>query len=181
MYGILLSKSFEQEGDIMKKILFFATMLLMLSMFLVGCEIGTIPETTTTSTSAEEITPPIEGIVYEASADGTYAIVVGYEGTDTHIVIEATYNDLPVLVIGNGAFASKTFTSVVIPDSVTTIGEDAFAACESLTDVNYIGSVEQWAQISIDSGNDVLASVTMHYNYGQNSSGTELPDDHPFD
>ena len=166
----------------MKKILIFAVTLMLLTAFLVGCQVGTIEKTTETSTSTDEIKPPVEGVAYEISEDGTYAIAVGYEGTEAHVVIADTYSNLPVLEIADEAFISKTFVSILIPDSITVIGVDAFAACENLIDVNYTGSADQWAQISIGAGNDALASASMHYNYGQPSSGVELPDDeNPFD
>ena len=42
---------------------------------------------------------PTEGILYEVSADGTYAEVVGYAGTATRIMIADTYQGLPVKTI----------------------------------------------------------------------------------
>ena len=56
-------------------------------------------------------------------------------------------------------------TSVMIPDSVTSIDWDAFSGCSSLTDVYYGGSEEQWKEISMGSGNECLTSATIHYNH----------------
>ena len=69
------------------------------------------------------------GLEYELSDDGTAYTVVGVGSTgDTNIVIPATYNGLPVTSIGSGAFSGcRSLTSVTIPDSVTSIGEYAFA------------------------------------------------------
>ena len=64
------------------------------------------------------------------------------------------------------AFDGNTIiTSVIIPDSVTSIGECAFYYCPSLTDVYYTGSAEEWASISIGLDNDRLTNATIHYNY----------------
>ena len=79
---------------------------------------------------------PTEGILYEISADGTYAEVVGYEGTATQIVIADTYEGLPVTVILDKAFYQNTsITSVIIPDSVIKICYEAFSNCSKLSDV----------------------------------------------
>ena len=53
-------------------------------------------------------------------------VITGYKGTETALVIPAEINGNPVKIIGNRAFIEKNFTSVVIPDSVTTIEEMAF-------------------------------------------------------
>lgn len=55
---------------------------------------------------------------------------------DADIVIPATHNGLPVVAIGNSAFSRvTTLSSIVIPDSITSIGKFAFEACslESIT------------------------------------------------
>ena len=90
-----------------------------------------------------------EGIVYDVSADGTYAMVVAYNGTAKKIRIADTYNGLPVTTIYSNAFYDNdTITSVIIPDSVTSIGYEAFCACSSLTGVvipDSVTSIDSWA------------------------------------
>ena len=77
-----------------------------------------------------------EGIVYDVSADGTYAVVAAYKGTAKNIRIADTYNGLPVTTIYSKAFYDNdTITSVIIPDSVTNIGSNAFWSCSYLTNV----------------------------------------------
>ena len=65
--------------------------------------------------------------------------------------------------ISDWAFSSMThLTSVTIPATVTSIGEEAFKDCESLSDVYYGGSLAQWAAVSMGSGNEPLTSATLH-------------------
>ena len=60
--------------------------------------------------------------------------VAGCASTVTAAVIPAEYQGLPVLHIGKEAFkAHKNLTSVVLPDSVETIGEGAFYDCYKLS------------------------------------------------
>ena len=71
------------------------------------------------------------GLAYSLNSDGKgYTVVgIGY-CEDTDLVIPATYRGLPVTAIGSNAFESvRSFKSVSIPASVTTIGEKAFAHC----------------------------------------------------
>jgi hypothetical protein len=71
-----------------------------------------------------------------------------------------------VTSIGEDAFYGCTgLVSIVIPNSVTTIGKSAFYDCYSLTNVYYTGTKEEWAAISIKYGNSVLTDATIHYNY----------------
>ena len=97
--------------------------------------------------------------------------------------------DSSVTSIGDFAFTFCTGKTVItIPDNVTSIGESTFAYCTNLTDVticknvtkigwrafyecsglktvNYRGSSEQWENIFIESGNDLLQDATIVYNY----------------
>jgi len=52
--------------------------------------------------------------------------ITGYSGTDSEMEIPAEINGNPVKIIGERAFYKNPFTSVVIPDSVTVIGDSAF-------------------------------------------------------
>ena len=74
------------------------------------------------------------GVIYDLSADGTYAEVIGYEGTDTTVVIAEEYQGKPVTVIYDKAFYdNNNIKSVILPDNLITIGNSAFDDCNSLT------------------------------------------------
>ena len=62
-------------------------------------------------------------------------IIVDYIGTAKNVVIPSMYKGKPILKIGNEVFYNKNISSVIIPDSVTSIGNGAFLYCDSLTSV----------------------------------------------
>ena len=88
---------------------------------------------------------PSSGIIYDVSADGTYAEVLDYTGAATKIKIASEYNGLPVKNIYSNAFKEKEITSVIIPDSVTSIGYRAFYYCTDLKSVTILGGITNWA------------------------------------
>jgi hypothetical protein len=55
---------------------------------------------------------------------------------DGMVFIPSSTNGYPVVAIGNAAFSVSSLTSVTIPNSVTSIGYNAFILCQSLTNVD---------------------------------------------
>ena len=124
--------------------------------------------------------------LYLGNADNPYLVFVEAKDTSitsceinnrTKIILYNAFRDcsssLESVVIGNSvtsigqqAFENcSSLTKVTIPDSVTSIGFQAFENCSSLTTVNYKGTQEQWKKISINYGNEDLKSATINYNY----------------
>ena len=90
-----------------------------------------------------------EGLAYELSASGTECICVGIgTSTDTDIIIAREVNGLPVTKIRTNAFFGGRITSVIIPDSITSIGQGAFCLCNSLTSITV--NEENTSYCSID-------------------------------
>ena len=54
--------------------------------------------------------------------------------------------------------------TIVIPESVKSIGDGAFNGCMILKDVYYSGNEEQWSEISVGTNNDLLFCATVHFN-----------------
>lgn len=82
--------------------------------------------------------PASEGLDMVLISEGEYTVSGIGTCTDTEILIPTTYNDLPVVSVEASAFLNNTaITSVVLPDSITSIGEKAFNGCESLTSVTF--------------------------------------------
>lgn len=76
---------------------------------------------------------PIEDFEFEFS--NGEVIITEYIGTEREIKIPDKIEGRPVTVIGESAFEDYDLESVVIPDSVVKIEENAFYACECLVNV----------------------------------------------
>jgi hypothetical protein len=68
-----------------------------------------------------------QGFIYNTNT-GTVT-VTGYNGPNGNVTIPVTLAGLPVTSIGPYAFYQKAVASVLIPDTVTNIGEHAFDQC----------------------------------------------------
>ncbi len=82
------------------------------------------------------------GLEYKLQNDGTSYSVVGIGTcTDTDIAIPSKYNNLPVIHINDKAFVlNSSLTSVILPDSITSIGSNAFGICPSIKSITFIGN-----------------------------------------
>lgn len=85
-----------------------------------------------------------KGLVFELNQDGeSYAVKGMGDCTDTQIIVPRTHDGKPVTAIAGGAFwCQNTLQSVVILDSVTSVGNMAFADCEALTSVSLPSGLE---------------------------------------
>ena len=80
----------------------------------------------------------------------TEAVITGYKGIDNDLVIPDSIDNAVVTSIGVKAFAeSNQFESITIPDSIGSIGEDAFCECNGLKKV-YVSSIEDWCKIKFE-------------------------------
>lgn len=86
---------------------------------------------------------------YEDSSNKDFVIETGvlkeYTGEDTAVQIPNN-----VLAISGAFIGNKYLRGVIIPDSVTSIGGDAFSGCSSLTQISLPDSVTEirWAAFS---------------------------------
>ncbi len=102
------------------------------------------------------ITEGIEVVINDTKyyLEDANAIVTGCQGTLTELIIPSTitYNNSNYSVTSicdNAFYDCNGLTSVTIPNSVTSIGSSAFYDCTSLTSVNYLGTVEEWCNITL--------------------------------
>ncbi len=76
---------------------------------------------------------------YSVNGNGTVTIT-GYTG-GAIVNIPATLNGYEVAAVGASAFAGQAITSVAIPKTVTSIGDNAFRNCTKLTRVTILGDL----------------------------------------
>ena len=96
---------------------------------------------------------------YNALDDGTIEIT-SYSGSAENIVIPAQIDGKSVTRIGNNAFEKSSAKEIVIPDSVTEIGSQAFSGCGKLTGVSIPNSVTMIRDRAFFDCNS-LASITI--------------------
>lgn len=92
--------------------------------------------------------------------NNTAVIVTSYNGTAADVTIPSRYKGKPVTAIGHAAFFNSAVTSVTIPDSVTSISDDAFVNCPQLTNISIPNSVT-YIGFSAFSSCTSLKSITL--------------------
>ena len=88
-----------------------------------------------------------EGLEWKLNADGRLTI-----NGNGEIVADPAW----------GEHADK-ITSISIASGITSIAENAFAACPNVTDIYYDGTKAEWNAIKIAAGNDALTGATIHF------------------
>lgn len=104
-----------------------------------------------------------DGLSYKISEQ--QALVSGYTGSATEVIIPAQIDGYSVCGIGVSAFADcDNIESVTIGNNIKRISENAFSGCTRLEDIWYLGSETDKNEIDIDNSNDELNTATWHYN-----------------
>ena len=94
-------------------------------------------------------------------------VVTGIEdaaGVET-LVIPSEYDGQPVVRIADSAFEKgySGIKAVVFPESITSVGSNAFRGLGTACDVAYLGTLEQWCDIDISSslGTSIFSSFQL--------------------
>ena len=143
----------------------------------------------------------VDPYYYIMQEDGTYAISLQYneksgiekysdiynakknkqDSLGENIVIPSSYQGVPVTAIADDAFNRyfdyfdmPQIKSITIPDSVTSIGEDAFFG-SVLTSIYYTGDVASWCGIS-GLGNLMSGSRTLYIDGNKLEGKLTIPD-----
>ena len=128
------------------------------------------------------------GLVYELSDDG-YSYYLANIGTctDAEVVVPKVYDNKIVTAIGDTAFVSRdaqstsnpnntTITTIVLPDTIKTIGKAAFAYCTSLSTIvlpENLEAIDMYAFMGCSSLETIIVpdSVTNLAEYAFANSG----------
>lgn len=82
--------------------------------------------------------PYTKGLTFSGSS------VTGYTGSAAEVVIPAKYNNYTIMsVAANAVKSNTTITSVEVPDTVTTLGEYAFAECTYLRTISLPANISE--------------------------------------
>ena len=108
-----------------RKILFLLSSCITIIMLLV---LSQNPQTVSADTG---------GFTYNISQSGIS--ITDYNGADRNLIIPQQIDGYVVVGISQSAFSDATLTSIVIPESVTYIGNNAFANCSNLTSIRFMG------------------------------------------
>ncbi len=100
------------------------------------------------------------GLEFTLNEDSTYT-VSGYTGTSSNVVVPESYQGLPVAHIGNSAFRGRSLATVKLPNSIISIGDQAFYACVVLTNITF--------------GNNLVSIGTQAFMYCSNITSISLP------
>ena len=92
------------------------------------------------------------------------AILDDHEVDGFWLDVNEYFADVKSIVISEGISTIHSYTfqscsnleSITVPTTVTLIGEGAFAGCSSLKTVIYNGTEEQFAQVVVEEGNELL-------------------------
>ena len=97
---------------------------------------------------------------FDYTIEGNQVTIKGYYGSETAIVVPSLIEGYPVTKIGNYAFDNSNFVSVKLPNSVQSVGEQAFAWSKSLKSIEFGTGLKV---IGPDAFNDcaVLENVTL--------------------
>ena len=103
-----------------------------------------------------------QGLAFCLKDDGTYAVEIGDAKYLSKIEIPATYNGKAVTEVGRFCDDNENniLQEIIIPNSVTTIGEHAFETCTNLTSVTIPDSVTAIGEHAFEACTN-LTSVTI--------------------
>lgn len=103
----------------------------------------------------------IDGYLF-CTYDGTNYLL-GYAGNETELTLPENYNGESYQIYKYAFFNCKDLKSIIIPDSVTTIGNGSFKDCNKLTSITIPSSITKIGACAF-SGCSSLKNITLPNN-----------------
>ena len=143
----------------MKKVISYILCVCLIITLFSGAGLFSVSAATYSGTCGDNVTWSYDASTYTLTISGTDEMSNyshSYNSAGTSAPWSQYYNTIKSLIIedsvtsiGGYAFRNHTgLTSVTIPDSITSIGNYAFEGCTRLKKVNYIGDIANWCKIS---------------------------------
>lgn len=108
-------------------------------VYIVYSETNVAPQPTETVTKDSE-EPQMTEYKYTIDKNTGTAIINKYLGDDTVVWVPEKISGYTVTGIGSKCFEKQSLKGVVIPETVTSIGNNAFQGCKNLTSVTFKGA-----------------------------------------
>lgn len=105
-----------------------------------------------------------EGLSFTYNKSGDYYAVSGYKGSEADVVIPVVYEGKPVMEIGANVFyGKKGIDSVVIPETIDKIGNNAFAysSVKEIVGGKYLESIGSGAFLECNNLENFFFSSTI--------------------
>ena len=100
-------------------------------------------------TNLTSITIPFVGEKADGAGSISFGYIFGYDAPESLKEVIITGGES----IADGAFEGlASLTTVTIPDTVTTLGDNVFEGCTSLEKIIFNGTIEQWKALESNSG-----------------------------
>ena len=96
----------------------------------------------------EQVNPASD---FAYTADGGEVTITDYIGTSEHVLIPDAIDGLPVTALADKAFYEKHVTTVVVPDSVTEIGDLCFSGDNYLVSLTLPDGLAELPPIALES------------------------------
>ena len=95
------------------------------------------------------VSEKVEGLTFNLIDSGkAYEVSYDKKSQTADVVIPETYGGLPVTKIADQAFnGAMSVQNITIPASIRSTGDRSFQMCNGLQKVNFLGTVNQWAEI----------------------------------
>lgn len=108
-----------------------------------------------------------ETALYTYREENGEIMIVRYVGAEREVTIPAGINGKPVTGIGESAFANTEVCSVIVPETVKSLGWFTFFGCSSLRSVSLPASVQSIGYASFDGCNKNLTLQVRENSYAQ--------------